>query len=257
MAASSVYGTIGFPDLADREARAALVLGALTWAYLDSVAGLGPANVQPRMLRSAFQLLYNENPRAASFGFEDRAAAEAYLPTALPTDGRFGAATRNAMVGALVSGAGMTPPDADSLPADFARHGDWFISMGIPFNPPGATGASTYATAAERAFLWQVANVAETSGADASSILENDLRVYIEGGADAVSAASVPVPAPPPTPPTAVVVDPEPEGLPPLIVTAQRREFLPAWAVWSIGAGVLVLAGTLGYQAWKKSRRRR
>ncbi len=45
--------------------------------------------------------------------------------------------------------------------------------------------------------------------------------------------------------------------LTPFLVTAERAEKFPAWAVWAIGAGVVIFGGLVGYQAWRKQKRRR
>ncbi len=266
MSAASVG--VSYPALPDRVARGAYALGAVGLAYLDALARSDWVGATG--LLTLFQELYNENRISTLIGFAaaDQLEANRLLPQSVSTSGRFDGGTRTALVGALVSGLGVSPALADSMPSMAAGLGRWFVQNIVPAVPPTAPPGS------KADFAWDIARVAESADmAQAAFDVRGAVLPFITGGASAVDAplavdvanakARQLVEQSGGTQSTRAVergagID-NPTGAPlqtffqmaPMLVTAERPKFQADWLVWAIGAGVVAFGGIIGYQIWR------
>ncbi len=258
MAAVMPEVRVRFPDLSLREARAALGGAALAWAYMAAVRR-GDL-VRATTLLTSFQQFYNQHRRAASFGFENRAAAEEFLPQSLRIDGRFGPNTRTAMVGMYTSGLLIEPAEPDTMPEQAGAIGNWWWNTMVPMNPQDRPRPGV------GEFLWDVNQTAMVSDPqDAAINVEGLIMPYVAGGpqnvpstfastgpatASNVLAQAMPsILQPQRQPPPEEVIELGAE-----VIRARPPFYKEPWFLWSALGALTLLGGALGYQIWRKQR---
>lgn len=268
--------TIPFPDF-QRPARDRVACAAAAWAYLHTLAG---GSAVSSTFLALFQRTYNDRREAILSTFSDRETADRVLPLGLAVDGVYGPNTRTAMAASLAAGIIGTGVSWDA---------SWDVMQTIPTNAGGLPNwfrltLSPYvhervgAFAPIALFLDAVADFAWMQNpTTAAADLDQMLNVYVQGGASEVGAAPGGVG---PTGLFDTIADtfrplteeiaaasgatlpgataPVVTALPPLFTQASAAPALvKPWVWWAVGAGALTLTGFLGFQAWKKAKRRR
>ena len=184
MAFTSVAYPTGLPD---QTARAAVSLGAVGFAYMDALARSDWAGATG--LLTLFQELFNEHRVATLIGFAagDRLEASRQIPQSLAIDGMFGANSRTALVAALVSGVGLTPAVADTMPREAGALGRWFTLKVSP------RISQTPSAGSESAYIRSIADVAARADmAQASYDVRAAVLPFILGGGSATSGPDCP-----------------------------------------------------------------